>query len=301
MSYGLTFLAVIGLIGVPMLAAETVTNLPSADTSLFEGTPDGNLGRTTALIVGATANGAIGRALVRFPLAGIPSGARITSAELRFEVVRVPQMRTPEPSPLDVRRVELPWIEGDSSDNLGGQPNPGEPTWNSRSHGSTAWGEPGGQIGTDVSADIRGTSSRSLVGVGSYSVPSTPELVRDVQSWLDDPASNHGWMLMSRFEDRTATARRLGTREEPFSSTRLVIGFSVPPRLSIRLEEGAALLRFPRMAGAAHRVEFRDSLEGVPWSVLTNLPALPRDEEATATDRRSDLPSAGRFYRLVLP
>ncbi len=301
MSKGLTFLAVMCLIGVPILAAETATNLPSADTTLFQGTPDGNLGRTSTLIVGTTANGAVARALVRFPLAGIPSGARITSAELRIEVLRVPQMRTPEPAPLDVRRVELPWVEGESTDNLGGSPKPGETTWNSRSHGLATWGAPGGQVGVDVSADIRGTSSRSLVGLGSYSVPSTPALTQDVQHWLDDPDSNHGWMLMSHFEDRTATARRLGTREDAFSSTRLVIGFIVPPRLSIRLEKGQAILGFPRTAGAVHRIDYRDSLNPGPWTVLTNFPSQAGDGDNLAVDPSSGVPDAGRFYRLVLP
>jgi len=287
--------------GLAPIHAGTVTNLPSADTTLFQYSPDGNMGRATTLVVGSTANGAPARALVRFPLAGIPRGARIISAELRIEVQRAPQMRRPEPSFLDVRRVEFPWVEGESSDNLGGPANLGEPTWNSRGHGSATWAEPGGRIGVDVSAEVHGTSSRSLVGVGSYTVPTTPDLVHDVQGWLDDPASNHGWMLMARLEDYTATARRIGAREDPVAAPRLVIGFIEAPMLSLGLESGATVLRFRRPAGSRHRIEYQDALGSAPWTILTNLPAQTVDGEALVSDERFEVLPAARFYRLVIP
>jgi hypothetical protein len=52
-------------------------------------------------------------------------------------------------------------------------------------------------------------------------------MVADVQSWLDDPASNFGWLLLGD-ETTSLTARRFDTREAPNSALRpaLEITFS---------------------------------------------------------------------------
>jgi len=51
--------------------------------------------------------------------------------------------------------------------------------------------------------------------------------VADVQSWVDNPASNFGWMLMSESEDVPGTARRFGSRETSPVPT-LVVTFAPP-------------------------------------------------------------------------
>ncbi|MDZ4805125.1 MAG: FlgD immunoglobulin-like domain containing protein, partial [Candidatus Eisenbacteria bacterium] len=46
---------------------------------------------------------------------------------------------------------------------------------------------------------------------GPWTWPSTPELVADVQHWLDHPADNHGWIVIGN-EATSATAKRFGSR-----------------------------------------------------------------------------------------
>jgi hypothetical protein len=54
---------------------------------------------------------------------------------------------------------------------------------------------------------------------GPYSWDSTPEMVADVQSWLDDPATNFGWILVGD-ESQIMTSKRFDSRENPLVQNR---------------------------------------------------------------------------------
>jgi hypothetical protein len=56
-------------------------------------------------------------------------------------------------------------------------------------------------------------------------------LVADVQLWLDQPGSNFGWMLLCQSEGTAFSARRFGSRENPFTTPALAIEFLLPPRI----------------------------------------------------------------------
>ncbi|MSU20737.1 MAG: hypothetical protein EXS30_05010 [Pedosphaera sp.] len=72
------------------------------------------------------------------------------------------------------------------------------------------------------------SGSRSIAGLGNYTFPSTSDLVADVQSWLTNPQSNFGWILISQSEGTPRTARRLGSSENPSTAPSLVIQFNAP-------------------------------------------------------------------------
>ena len=294
----------VGLVAGGMAAyGGTVTNLPVADTTLFQYSPDGNLGAATTLVVGTTANGAAGRALLRFACTNIPPGAVIQSAELRFEVVKAPQMRPPEPSFFEVRRMLAPWQEGQGQDLLGAPAKAGEATWNSRAHGSIPWAAAGGRLDSEIAGTASGTSELVL-RTGQYSVASTPPLVADVQRWVDQPESNHGWMLLSQSEAVQATARRLGSREEPFVAPRLVVSFTPPPPPPSVVAEARVdgfRLKFAALPGLAYRVEFRPDWSAGEWLNWTNLPAGETAALVELVDPISADPPASRFYRVVIP
>lgn len=281
----------------------TVTNRPVADTTLFQYTPDGNLGAANTLVVGTTANGATGRALLRFSVTNIPAGAVIQSVELRFDVVKAPQMRTPEPSFFETRRMLVSWREGQGKDSLGAPAAAGEATWSSREHGSTRWAAPGGKLAVEVAAAVSGTSELVL-RTGSYSVGSTPALVADVQGWLDSPEGNHGWMLQSQSEHVPATARRLGSREEPFAAPRLVVSFALPPsppNLAVEATADGFRLSFEALPTLAYRVEFRPAWSAVDWLTWAHIPAADTAAHIELLDPIPAVLPAGRFYRVVIP
>jgi hypothetical protein len=204
---------------------DTVSLTPSADTSLFQASPDNNLGRTL-LAVGAIAGGQDARALLRYDLAAsLPAGATVTSVTLDFNVVRSPPAAAN--SIFSLRPLLRPWNEGTGVGLTGSFAQPGETTWNSQFHGTTPWSTPGGTAGIDFSAASSGTVD--MEGLGAYTFGSTPAMVADVQRWASDPANNFGWIMISLDEDTPSTARRIASREDGLSAPRLTIEFVPVP------------------------------------------------------------------------
>jgi hypothetical protein len=228
------------LCGLTHSRAETVSLQPIADTTLFQVAPGNNLGGASFLNAGTAGNGNRNRALLCFNLSGsIPAGSTVTSATLSMDVVRQPSAGLGI-SFFDLRRVFQPWGEGaqvpadPNSPGLGAPAAPGEATWNSRFAGGAPWSVPGGQAGVDFSTN---TSATALVqGVGESVVfESTAQLAADIRAWLDQPAQNFGWMLMTEAEDVQKTARGFASRESGFGPTLTVEFTSVPEPSTIAL------------------------------------------------------------------
>jgi hypothetical protein len=122
------------------------------------------------------------------------------------------------PVAVSLHRAFASWGEGASSASGGsGAPAaPGDATWIHTFYDHSFWASPGGDF-------LDAPSAGQLVGAeGSYTWGSTPELVADVQSWLDDPASNHGWILAGD-ESAPSTVKRFESRESADDSLRPVL------------------------------------------------------------------------------
>jgi hypothetical protein len=128
-------------------------------------------------------------------------------------------------SVFDLNRLLASWGEGNGSDHRGTPGDAGEATWNNRFGPGTPWVTPGGDFLSTPSA------SRSVAGNGAYAFNSITGLVSDVQRWVNDPASNFGWLLRSESETTPTTIRRFGARTDVANSPVLSLSYSVPPRL----------------------------------------------------------------------
>ena len=206
---------------------------PVADTTLIEISPDNNLGGQSFVNAGTTGVTTRNRGLFLFDLTEVISQhAIITSVDLFFEVVGIPTAGQGQFSLFGLHRVLVPWGEGDNtrtfSPGLGESADLNEATWNHRFYGTDLrWSEPGGGAGIDFQS---APSALTFVGLEDiYVFESSLDLVNDVQSWLDNPQSNFGWMLISNSEDTTFTARRFGSRENSASFPRLSIQFTPVP------------------------------------------------------------------------
>jgi len=162
------------------------------------------------------------RALLAFDIGGsVPAGSTITSATL------VLQLSGTNAGPVEVtlHRVDAEWGEGAASSSGGGgaASQMGDATWVHRFYDSEFWASPGG----DFDSTPHGVSR--VDQIGPYLWNSTPEMVADVQSWLDDPAGNHGWILLGD-ETRPTTVKRFDSRESPDESTRPLLAVDyIPP------------------------------------------------------------------------
>ncbi len=212
-------------------SAVTVSLGSVADTSLYENKPDANLGATT-LVAGTNQQFSRSRALFRFSLSSIPVGAVITQVQVNLYCTRQPdpgQHGGPVPSDFSLYRMFADWGEGSGNSNTGSVASAGDATWNERHFNGTAWGTPGGLIGTDYANSPSATTS--VGNVGSYAWGSTTELIGDAQTWLDTPEANFGFMLVNQSEGTLGSARRFASREQPgglIPAPQLVVTYTVP-------------------------------------------------------------------------
>jgi hypothetical protein len=208
------------------LAADTVTLEPIKDNTLIEdvtgelsnGLSDGVFcGRT-----GATSGLRILRAVLAFDVQGnIPAGSTINSVSLTLTVINsvsASQTHT-------LHRLLADWGEGaSSSPGGGGAPaQTGDATWLHRFFPDAFWSTEGGDFVAGASA------STSVAGASDAPTWSEPNMTADVQAWLDDPASNFGWMIRGN-ELGMNTAKKLASRHWriPEQRPRLIVDFTPP-------------------------------------------------------------------------
>ena len=114
----------------------------------------------------------------------------------------------------DAQTVELhkllaDWGEGTSDatgeEGQGAPATTNDATWRHRFYDTIFWTTQGGDFSNTVSG------SQSVGAIGDYTW-SSAQMVTDVQSWLDNPAGNFGWLVLGN-ESENTTAKRFDTRE----------------------------------------------------------------------------------------
>ena len=203
------------------LAAGTVTLYPVADTSIYSAFPNNNFGGGTTFTAGGRPQGGESRGLLLFNLQrSVPAGAIIESVSLRLTVETTPSRAVN--SIFDLDALTASWGEGTGADRGGTPAGPNAATWVNRLGSSgSPWMSPGGDFSSSVSAFAR------VLGNGSYDFAS-PQLVSDVQNWLDNPGSDFGWILRSESEQVGRTIRRFYSRLDPANGPALTIQYAVP-------------------------------------------------------------------------
>jgi probable HAF family extracellular repeat protein len=251
-----------------------------ADTTLNSSNPGNNMGGYEYILSGAinsNGGGAPRRGLYLFDLAGsIPAGSAIQAVTLTLVV---PSGNTVADSVFSLHRAFVPWGEGVGAGSAGEAAMVNEATWNERLAGMSAWSVGGGLAGIDYGAGA--SASTAVSGLGSYTW-SGAGLVADAQSWLDNPADNHGWLLISDSEAALGTVRRFGSREDALIAPVLAIQYTAPVP-----EPSAAVLGLCAFLGLAFRyLRWPRSMAG---SAMVESTATPLVRSVTNTE--STLPA----------
>jgi hypothetical protein len=214
-------------VGCPCAAtAATVTLHPTQDTAIYSAFPTFNFGGGTTITAGGRPMGGESRGLLLFDIRGsLPAGALIQSASLQMTVVGTPSSGAVN-SVFDLNTLSASWAEGTGSDRGGSPAGPNAATWNNRFGTSgSPWTTPGGDFSSSISAFV------SILGDGVYTFRS-PALATDVQGWLNNPATDFGWMLRSESELTSRTIRRFGSHEDIGNSPVLSIQYVMVPEPS---------------------------------------------------------------------
>ena len=208
---------------------DTVTLDARKDNTLYESS-SGALSNGSGQHVFAGRTGqpsdSIRRALLAFDIAAsVPAGSTVTDVQLVLNLSRT----ISGDATVSLRRVLADWGEGASdaaAEEGGGAPAaPDDATWLHRFYDATFWAAPGGDFAATDSA-----SATVGVTLGQYTWGSTPQMVADVQGWLDHPAGNFGWLLLGN-EASGFTSKRFDSRDNPDPAVRpkLTVTFTPPP------------------------------------------------------------------------
>ena len=226
--FALVVAATLGYLGGSLASAGTVNINPSKDNTLYEYDPlDGDKSNALGFhfFAGETGMNELRRGVLAFDIANnIPPGAVITAASLSLNMSRTPINTA---YVVELHKLLADWGEGTSvapgEEGDGAPATPNDATWRHRFFDTIFWSTQGGDFSATVSAS-------QLVGVVGQYTWSSAQMVADVQAWLDNPASNFGWLVLGD-ETAIATAKRFDTRESA-SPPMLTIEFIPGPRVA---------------------------------------------------------------------
>lgn len=209
----------------PSVAIGQLANInPIKDNTLYEfdaveGDVSNALGQH--FFAGTTGMGELRRGVLAFDIAGnVPAGSTILGVTLSLNMSRTP---TATARTVELHKLLADWGEGTSvapgEEGEGAPATTNDATWRHRFFDTIFWTIEGGDFSATVSA------SQSVGAVGVYTWSST-QMRADVQSWLNDPSSNFGWLVLGD-ESGSGTAKRFDTRESA-SPPVLTIQFRPP-------------------------------------------------------------------------
>lgn len=209
------------------LPESSVTIPASRDNTLYEsesGALSNGAGQHFFAGLTAAKTGTLARrGVIAFDLDSVlPEGATILSVELELNMSR----SISGDQTVALHKLQRDWGEGASDaqgeEGAGAAAASGDATWLHTFFNSDTWSAAGGDFNPAASA------STTVGGAGKYSW-SSAQLTADVQSWVDDPSSNFGWLILGD-EGDDASAKRFDSRENPEEANRpkLTINYLAP-------------------------------------------------------------------------
>ena len=212
----------------PSLAVAQLANInPIKDNTLYQYDPaEGDVSNALGqhFFAGETGMGELRRGVLAFDIAGnIPAGSTILGVTLSLNMSRT---GSATPRIVELHKMLADWGEGTSvapgEEGDGAPATTNDATWRHRFFDTIFWTTEGG----DFSATVSGSQSVGAVGMYTWS---SSQMRADVQSWLDDPASNFGWLVLGD-ESEIATAKRFDTRESASPPVLTIIYRPAGPR-----------------------------------------------------------------------
>lgn len=203
---------------------------PSRDTTIYEENTDFANGGEVNLFSGLTVGDDERRVLMAFDLTPIPTDATITEVRLDLTMTRTQA----GPVTFSLHALSADWGEGTATGQGGGggggggsMAGTGDATWSHGRFDSQPWNQPGADF------DPQPLSQVEFNDPGVYTFPSTPDLVAQVQAWVQGSQPNHGFALLADPTLNAPTSKRFSSRENPTVESR--------PTLQVTFEGGTPM------------------------------------------------------------
>jgi spore coat protein A len=230
----------------PCSTTNTVSITAEIDNTMYQyvvGAIPLSNGQGSRMFVGgrnqASSPAPIRRALVKFDLSSIPAFATIQDASLQLYLNSTGDTVQRNVS---VHQALNSWGEGASAaggtQGNGATALAGDATWFHRFFNTTNWTTPGGEFNPTPAAT---TPVGTLAG--TFHTWTSPDLISEVQSWVQFPATNFGWVLIADNESTNNTQRGFDTSESvtPVQRPTLTVTYSVAPTGACCLSAGACI------------------------------------------------------------
>jgi hypothetical protein len=190
--------------------APSSTYAGTRDTYISEASPTTNYGTATPLLLdGDTTGGKDAYVLLKWDVTAIPSGSTVQSAKVKFYVTNASTQT------YEFYALNRAWVETQA-------------TWNLAATGSS-WSVPGAKGSTDRGSTVRGTVTATATGAVTVTLNSSG--VSLVQSWVNSPSSNHGFLLA---DSANADSLQFASREATTASQRPRLEVTyVPPSTTV--------------------------------------------------------------------
>ncbi|HEX5471125.1 MAG TPA: DNRLRE domain-containing protein [Lacipirellulaceae bacterium] len=279
---------------VPQVARPiTVTIGAMKDNTIFQSNSNNSAGGSAGIFSGANGQSSTRRGLIAFDIAGnVPAGSVITGAQLSLYLGNAPNSNV---QTIGLYKLTKNWGEGTAGSSIatvggsgaGFPASPGDATWSDAEFGSVPWSSPGGTGDFDPVA-----SATAFVGGPvdtQFTWTSTTALIDDVQSWLDDSATNFGWVLVNANESTNQSVKAFYSREATQDSSGVPNSLdpSWRPSLAVTYETPTS------PTGDYNGDGIVDAADYVVWRKTLDLPASP--EGSGADGNRDGTIDSGDF------
>jgi spore coat protein A len=197
-----------------------------ADTTIYSDNTSNSNGAGPDLYAGKTSSSttpdfALRRSLIRFDLSSIPAGSTITAVSLRLTLNKTNSGSLP----VRLHRVTSQWGEGatNGATGLGSPSAVGDSTWLRRIFNTTSWTTAGGDFVASASATTNVNANANYTWSGAT-------MVSDCQGWLNNSATNFGWIIRGD-ETTNGSVKRFSSRTNPTVNQRplLTVTYTPPP------------------------------------------------------------------------
>ncbi len=208
------------------LAQATIVLSPDKDNSIYQENTNSN-GAGPDIYTGANNNLNPRHGLIHFNLSSLPANISIVSVSLKLYINKLADHATGEA--IKAHKLLANWGEGTADGSgRGGFADANDATWEKPFNGLPGfWTTFGGDYNPSQSGNA------TVGGLGSFAI-SGSGMAADVQSWINTPASNFGWLLAGN-ETVPKSALRFSSKENTNAIQRPVLEITYTTLLPVTI------------------------------------------------------------------